>query len=231
MSAGHKTDPRYLPRTLTPRTDEVRKRDSERTKQDILAAAMNEFAEHGDTGARIDRIAEKADCNKALIYSYFGNKEQLFAVVLREAYIQIREGERRLDLKALDPREAIVRLLRFTAQHFHDNPWFIRLLNTENQRGGQTVRTMKGVSELNSHLVVMLAEIVKRGEAEGVFRRGVDPVQLYLSIAGLFYFPLSNCFTLSVVFRQKIESEAWLKERIKHAEEMVLAYLMAEPQS
>lgn len=228
MSVSHKTDRRYLPRTLTPRTDEVRKRDSERTKRDILAAAMNEFAEHGDTGARIDRIAEKADCNKALIYSYFGNKEQLFAVVLREAYIQIREGEKRLDLKALDPKEAIVRLLRFTAQHFHDNPWFIRLLNTENQRSGQTVRTMEGVSELNSHLVVMLADVVKRGEAEGVFRRGVDPVQLYLSIAGLFYFPLSNCFTLSVIFKQKIESDAWLRERMKHAEEMVLAYLTAE---
>lgn len=229
MTTEERLDSRYRARAVSPRSDESRKRDSERTKSDIIAAAMNEFAEYGDTGARVDRIAEKADCNKALIYSYFGNKEQLYAVVLREAYIQIREGEKRLDLKALGPKEAIVRLLRFTAQHFHDNPWFIRLLNTENQRGGQTVRTMQGVSAVNSPLVDMLADVVKRGEAEGVFRSGVDPLQLYLSIAGLFYFPLSNCFTLSVIFEQQIDSDAWLGERIRHAEEMVLAYLTAKP--
>ena len=230
MSGTRKSDSRYLPRALPLRTEEARKRDSERTKRDIIAAAMNEFAEHGDTGARIDRIAENADCNKALIYSYFGNKEQLYAVVLREAYIQIREGEKRLDLEALGPREAIVRLLHFTAQHFHDNPWFIRMLNTENQRRGQTVRTMEGVTELNSHLVRMLADVLKRGEAEGIFRSGIDPLQLYLSIAGLFYFPLSNCFTLSVIFKQKIDSDAWLRDRMRHAEEMVLAYLTTAPQ-
>lgn len=228
MTAHEKISRRYVPRTLAKRSEDARKRDAERTQQDILAAAMNEFAEHGDTGARIDRIAEKAGCNKALIYAYFGNKEQLFAVVLREAYIQIREGEKRLDLGTLGPEQAIVQLLRFTAQHFHDNPWFIRLLNTENQRRGQTIRTMDDVSELNSRLVTMLAEVLKRGQAEGVFRANVDPLHLYLSIAGLFYFPLSNSFTLSAIFDQRIDSGSWLSERMKHAESMVLAYLAPE---
>lgn len=224
-------DARYLPRVIQRRSAKDARRDAESTKEKILAAAMAEFSEYGDTGARMDRIAERAGANKALIYSYFGNKEELYAVVLREAYLQIREGERELDLAKLDPKGAIVELLRFTAYHFHDNPWFMRLLNTENQRRGQTIRTMEDVAELNSHLVVLLREILDRGEAEGVFRKGVDPVELYLSIAGFFYFPLANSYTLSVVFKPGIDTEAWLKERVRHAEEMVLAFLLKDGSS
>jgi AcrR family transcriptional regulator len=53
------------------------------TKQRILDAAFAEFAEHGVAGARVDRIAKNASCNKNLIYVYFDNKETLFATVLQ----------------------------------------------------------------------------------------------------------------------------------------------------
>ncbi len=53
-------------------------RDSEATKRRLLDAAAEEFAERGIAGARVDRIAAAANANKALIYSYFGNKEDLF---------------------------------------------------------------------------------------------------------------------------------------------------------
>ncbi len=219
---------RDIPRMVEPRSKQAPKRDAERTKREILAAAMTEFAEYGDTGARIDRIAERSGYNKAMIYSYFGNKEELYAVVLREAYLQIRAGEEELDLERLDPKQAIVELLRFTAFHFRDNPWFLRLLNTENQRRGQTIRRMEGLAELNSHLVGHLREILERGEKTGVFRQGVDPVDIYLSIASLFYFPLSNTYTLSVVFDPDIGTDAWLEKRIAQAEEMILKYLVAD---
>lgn len=224
-----KQDDRHVPRALQPRSAKGPKRDAERTKKDIIAAAMAEFTEFGDTGARIDRIAERAGANKALIYSYFGNKEDLYAVVLREAYLQIREGERKLDLDKVAPEKAIVELLRFTAHHFRDNPWFIRLLNTENQRRGQTIRQMEGLTELNSPLVEFLREVLKRGEQSGVFRKGIDPLEIYLSIAGLFYFPLSNTYTLSVVFDSGIGTDEWLEKRIQQAEEMILKYLLVDP--
>ena len=53
-------------------------RDSAATKQRILDAATAEFAEYGLAGARVDRIAIRAEANKQLIYAYFGNKEELF---------------------------------------------------------------------------------------------------------------------------------------------------------
>jgi AcrR family transcriptional regulator len=55
---------------------------AEQTKARILDAAFREFAEHGVAGARVDRIAKNAGCNKNLIYVYFGSKEALFATVL-----------------------------------------------------------------------------------------------------------------------------------------------------
>lgn len=55
---------------------------AEQTKTRILDAAFREFAEHGVAGARVDRIARNAACNKNLIYVYFGSKEALFAKVL-----------------------------------------------------------------------------------------------------------------------------------------------------
>ena len=57
------------------------KRDIQATKKRLLDAATNEFAQRGIAGARVDRIAELAGCSKALIYDYFGNKDQLFDAV------------------------------------------------------------------------------------------------------------------------------------------------------
>jgi AcrR family transcriptional regulator len=57
-------------------------RDAEDTKRRLLEAAAQEFAERGIAGARIDRIAAAAQANKALIYAYFGNKEDLFDAVV-----------------------------------------------------------------------------------------------------------------------------------------------------
>lgn len=58
--------------------------NSDATKKRILEAATEEFAHYGIAGARIDRIARLAQANKAQLYAYFGNKEQLFSAVLSE---------------------------------------------------------------------------------------------------------------------------------------------------
>ena len=59
-------------------------RDAEQTKRRLLDAATAEFSGYGIAGARVDRIAAAAGCNKAMIYSYFGSKEQLFDTVFDE---------------------------------------------------------------------------------------------------------------------------------------------------
>lgn len=66
-------------------------RDSERTKRHILVAATDEFAALGIAGARVERIAEKAGCNKAMLYQYYGSKNGLFDAVFTayvDAYLE-----------------------------------------------------------------------------------------------------------------------------------------------
>ncbi|MFV0334860.1 MAG: TetR family transcriptional regulator [Tropicimonas sp.] len=211
------------------RPAEPRRRDAEASRRAILQAALEEFAEKGHDGARIDEIALRAGVSKPLIYDYFGNKNAVYAAALREAYVQIREGEEELELDAMAPAEAIRSLVRFSALHFQEKPWFITMLNTENLRRGSTITDLKDAGEIQSVLVRKLAAVLERGAAEGVFRSGVDPVELYISIASLCYFPVSNRFTLRVVFGCPVD-RAWMERCAEAASEMLLLWL-APPQN
>ena len=202
-----------------------RSRNAERTKDDILAAARAEFCAHGFGGARVDAIAQRAGANKRLLYHYFGNKEDLYRAVLRDAYAEIRRGEAELNLDALGPDEAMDRLVRFTFRHFLANPWFPALLATENLQGATFLRSLPDIPALHSPLVGQIAQILERGRAQGIFRDGVDPVQLYISIAALGYFYVSNMQTLSVIFDRDLGATSMVQEREAQAVQMVLRYL------
>ena len=202
-----------------------RPRDPARARRDILVAAREEFVEHGLDGARVDRIAERAGANKRMLYHYVGNKEALYSLVLLQAYRDIRAGEAALHLGELAPREAMEKLVGFTFDHFRENPWFIRLLATENIQRGAFVGELPEIRTLHSPLVAQIAEVLEAGEAAGVFRAGVDPVQLYITVAGVSYFYMSNIHTLSAIFAQPLAADAGMAARRAHAVEVVLGYL------
>jgi AcrR family transcriptional regulator len=160
-----------------------------------------------------------------MLYHYVGNKEALYARVLHDAYHEIRSGEHDLQLATLPPRLAMEKLVGFTFDHFRANPWFIRLLATENIQRGVFVRAIPDIRELNAPLVTEVAEVLAAGEAEGIFRPGVDPLQLYITLTGVSYFYLSNIHTLAVVFGSPLASETEMARRRAHAIEVVLGYL------
>ncbi|OSP54586.1 TetR/AcrR family transcriptional regulator [Pseudoruegeria sp. SK021] len=201
-----------------------RKRDATASRKAILDAALIEFSEQGYAGARVDEVARAAGVSKPLIYGYFGDKDALYAAALREAYVQIRENEKSLDLDGKSPDQAIRLLVIFTLKHFRDNPWFISMLNTENLRGGATIREIEDASDIQSNLVGKLRVILRKGAQDGSFRDGIDPVDLYVFIASLCYFPVSNIHTLRAVFKCAIDDE-WLDQRGEEAARMLLAYL------
>jgi AcrR family transcriptional regulator len=200
-------------------------RDPEGTRTRILAAAREEFARYGLGGARVERIAERAAANKRMLYYHVGNKEELFLAVLEEAYADIRTAERALDLDRLAPAEAVTRLIGFTWQYFLDHPEFLTLLNSENLHRAQHLKRSAKVGTMHSPFVRLLDGLLQRGVAAGAFRAGVDPVQLYISIAGLAYFYLSNSHTLSVIFGRDLLSESERADRLAHMVEFVLAAL------
>jgi AcrR family transcriptional regulator len=203
-----------------------RLRDADRSQATILAAARDEFAEHGLGGARMDRIAERAGLNKRLIYYYFEDKEQLFRAVLEQAYLDIREEERKLHLLDLKPADAVRRLVEFTWDYYLAHPEFLTLLNSANLHRARHLEESRRAREMNSPLIEMLAEILERGRKEGTFRGGVDPLQLYVSIAGLAYFYLSNSHTLSAIFGRDLLSAKAKNERLAHMCDVILGYLL-----
>ena len=200
-------------------------RDPEKNRGRILAAALEEFARYGLGGARVDRIAARAGANKRMLYYYYGNKEALFLAVLESRYAHIRRAELGLHLGALDPAEGIRRLVAFTWDYYLKHPEFLTLLNSENLHRGRHIRRSRQIPAMHSPLIAMLRDLLERGARAGKFRRGVDPVQLYISIAGLGYFYLGNRHTLSSIFERDLLSARSKSERLKHMTALVLGYL------
>ena len=200
-------------------------RDPEQTRARILAAAKAEFARVGLGGARVDQIAALAGANKRMLYYYFGNKDDLFRAVLEATYEHIRESEKALHLDEVDPLEAIRRLVAFTWNYYLDHPEFLSLLNSENLHRAEHLKQSTKVRRMHSPFVAMIGDIVERGRAAGVFRDGVDAVQLYISIAGLAYFYLANNYTLSAIFGRDLKAKKARDARLAHMTEVVLGYL------
>jgi TetR/AcrR family transcriptional regulator len=205
-------------------------RDAAATRARILKAAEKEFAKKGLKGTRIDAIAKRARCNKALIYHYFGGKEDLFSAVLEITYEKIRTAESKLNLAHRTPQEAMQELIGFSFDYVSEHPEFISLINDENMQGGVHVVHSARARDLNSPLVALIEEILTRGQADGVFRTGVDPVQLYISIASICYFFIANRHTLSAIFALPKTRDV-LDMRRQHVIEVILGYLRPDATS
>lgn len=219
---------RAAPKTEPARSAEPRGRDADRSQQAILAAARDEFHEHGLGGARMDRIAERAGVDKKLIYYYFGQKDGLFQAVLEEAYRGIRDAEQQLRLLELPPDEALRSLITFTWNYFLAHPEFLTLLNSANLHRARHLEGSRRARSLNSPLIDILAQVLERGRSAGLFRGGVDPMQLYISIAGLSYFYLGNHHTLSAIFGRDLMSPRARSERLSHMCDVILGYVLRD---
>lgn len=203
----------------------VQSRNPERTRAAILEAARREIAAKGLAGARIDVVARRAGTNKRMIYHYFGDKDALYLAVLEDAYRHIRNAEHRLDLTRKHPVEGLKELALFTWHYFLDHPEFLSILATENLNQARYLRQSIDIKEMHSNFISELAEVLRRGQESGDFRNGLDAVDVYLTIASLGFFYLSNRFTLSTIFQRDLAAPAELDRWGQHIVDTVLAAL------
>jgi len=200
--------------------------EAERSIADIIAVATAEFAEKGLAGARIDEIAERTRTSKRMIYYYFKSKEGLYLAVLEEAYHGIRAIEATLDLEHLPPKQALRALVGFTFDYQRANPDFIRLVMNENMHKGEYMKKSANMRALNAPAIDALRNIYKRGLDEGVFRPGLDPIDLHTSISALSFFNVSNQHTFSLIFDHDVTAPENVAQRRKNVEDMVLGYML-----
>lgn len=188
----------------------------ENTRRSLLAAARAAFAEGGLEGARVDDIARRAGVNKQLVYHYFGSKDGLYTTVLEEVYQEIRAQESALALNAFPPEEAMRKLVEFSFDYLEKNPDFVRILADENAHRGRHLRGSHVVEEVNRPIIDLIRTTLARGAADGIFKGGLDPLHIYLSIAGMSFFFFANRHTLSRAFSANLETPAGIAERRAH---------------
>jgi len=193
----------------------IEKRSAAATQKRILTAAKKAFARKGLGGARVDEIALSANANKRMIYHYFGDKENLFLRVLEDAYIDIRQAEQSLELDSLPPKEALDKLVQFTWQYYISNPEFITLVNSENLHRARHLKKSKIIEHTNQQLTSLVEKLLERGVNEGVFREGIDPVQLNITIAAIGYYYLTNRYTGTIIYQRDLGSKESFEDRLK----------------
>ncbi len=208
-----------------PKSAPVRRRDAERTKAEILAAAAREFSERGLNGARVDSIAARTRTNKRMIYYYFGSKERLYIAVLEDAYRKIREAEKQLRLDDLPPSEAIRLLAEFTFDYHWKNPQLAKLVVIENVHKGKNLSRSKTISSFNLSIIDAIAKVLRRGAEEGVLRRDIDPVELHMTVSALSLFHVTNRYTFGTVFRRDMVSDEAVAQRKKEVVDIISRYV------
>ncbi len=167
------------------------------TRDNILQAAVKVFAERGLGGGRINLVSRAARSNDRMIYYYFGSKEKLFIEVLEKIYRDMWEAESKLHLDLSDPVAALRHIVRFTMNHYLIHPEMLTLLNNENLHKGKYVSKSKAMKELSSPALDLMEKVYQSGVKQGMFRRGIPPLHIYLTILALNYFYVSNRYTLS----------------------------------
>jgi AcrR family transcriptional regulator len=190
-----------------------------------LRAATKVFAKSGFAGGKVEQISKAAGSYDRMIYYYFGSKEALYVAVLEEAYRRIRHIEADLHLEDLAPEDALRKLVGFTVDYQLANPDFIRLVMNENIHRGEFLGQSKMIQTLNVPAINAVRQVYERGVKDKVFRSGVDPVDLHMSISALSFFNVSNRHTFSLIFKRDLESPAAIVARRDSIIEMVVRFV------
>lgn len=208
----------------------VRQRGSsavgERTRREILDAAMREFAGRGYSGARVDAIAANTSTTKPMIYYHFGSKEKLYAVVMEEAYGGIRAKEQNLHLDVLPPAEALRLLVGVSFDHHAEHPEYVRLISTENIEMGRHITGRPSLVERNAIALDTVRDILKRGEADGTFRPGIDAWHLHFMISALCFMRVSNRYSMFAAFEKDLWDPVDIPAQRAMIIETILRYVM-----
>ena len=215
-AAGIAATPTSTPPAIPPATPAAAPKAGTRalaaqtSRDNILRAATKVFAKHGFAGGRIEQISTAAKSYDRMIYYYFGSKEALYVAVLEDTYRRFNQAEQALALDIQQPVQALGELIRFVWRYYQKHPEFITLLNTENLHRGKYIAKSERAREYSSPVIAITDSVLRSGAQQGLFRAGLNARDVYLMIASMAYFYLSNRFTLSSFLGENLEAPAAL---------------------
>jgi AcrR family transcriptional regulator len=195
-----------------------------------LRVAIDEFAAKGYSGARVEAICRAAQANPRMLYHHFGDKDGLYLSVLEEVIGDLRREELKIaaNREKVEPLAGIMELFDFIQRHFDEHPEFIHLLSGENLLRARFLRRSNKAPIVTSPLIDLIAGLLRRAQQQGVIRRGIEPLHLYVMMVALSYFHRSNASTLSAIFRTDVQAPAWRAAHQRAGAEMLLRYLRGD---
>ena len=189
----------------------------------IIDIATQEFVDKGLAGARIDEIAGRS--TKRKIYYYFEGKEDLYRAVLARAYRRVRESESRVDVDQGTALDALRRLIEHDVRYHSQHPELVRLVMNENIHRAEHLKQIESLQVENQLIIDTLRRIIARGEAEGTFRLGIDPVTLHMNITALSFYNVSNQFTFAHNFGVNMSSPPAVERRAREVADILLSWV------
>ena len=193
------------------------------TKEKILVAAENLFAEKGLAGTRVDEIAEVSGVNKRLIYAHFDSKENLYKIILHRVYGRLVDMETSQNMEL--PADEVLKQNIFNAFEFlSNNPNFVSLVMYENLNKAEHVDS-SGIIPLKSQSIVALQKVLKRGVDEGIFRNDIDINEMVFAINMFAFSYFSNRYTMSKLVEIDLTNADARKTRSAIVADMIIGYL------
>ena len=166
-----------------------KRKEPEEARKRILQAALKAFAEDGFEGARVDRIAEIAGVNKAMLYYHVGGKEALYEAVLMENFERLARALEVARQGGKDPEEQMRRVLDALIRTLNEIPEHPRIMARE-LSAGATHLPSRAVDEM-TRVFGIVKGILEEGRKSGVFR-DVNPMLAHLSIVGSTVFLIAS---------------------------------------
>ncbi len=192
--------PPTQPASEAPDSAPRRKHDAEQTRQNILDVATEEFSTAGLAGARVDAIAARTRTTKRMIYYYFGSKEELYQAVLDKVYGGIRDIEMAMQLGDQPPQQAMESIVGLTFDYHDAHPNFVRLVAIENFQGARHLQRSTTIRGKSVGVIHLLETILARGVAAGIFRDGIDAIDLHMLMSSFSYHRVANRYTFGTLF-------------------------------
>lgn len=197
-----------------------RKRDAQRTQEVLLQAAEDVFVEKGFDGARVDEIANRANINKRMIYVFFGNKEQLYIEVLRGSFRRLFQSHPPAPDENGDPIADTIELISWYFWFLSENPNYVRLLGWETLHDGS--RAGQVLIDLMEEGLGPLQKMVRRGKAEGVFRKDLAVHKLVTIFNEVCLGFFSRRSLLEVLWGQDLNDRQTQQEMLDHIVKVIL---------
>jgi len=198
---------------------------AEKTKAAIMKAAEEEFSEYGFYGARIDEIAKKSQVNKALIYTYFQNKEELYKTVFYDVYDRFNLLEQKILLnKELDYKSRIREWVQMEFDFAFENVTYVKMVMWENLNKAKYYKERQ-MEQSKSRIINGLEEIVAQVNRERGKETVITGRELMTNLYACCFYYFSNMYTMGAVLNKDLFTKKEVNKRASEVADMLVTYL------